>query len=572
MTNIYYVIIILFASCLHHIRCADNAPRPNIVFLIADDLGYGDIGCYGNTTLRTPNIDKLAQEGAKMTQHLTTASMCTPSRAALMTGRYGIRSGMAPTGTVRVCVFGASTCGLPSSEVTLAELAKEAGYNTAAIGKWHLGLHEERYGDFKKHPLNQGFDRFYGLPGTNIKDFGDEGERIFLDLRPSLNKQLITLWLCIIIPLAFLFKAKFVSLLVVIIVLVLWSIPLLTVYWIVDNMKLLNSMLYRDRLIVEQPIRLPGLTHRLAQEAVEFIEESTMQGKPFFLYLAWIHTHTYLATAKEFEGKSIHGRYGDAVEELDWGVGRILEALNRLNIENNTLVYFTSDNGGHVEEKGLNGEVDGGYNGILLGGKGHGGVDGGIRVPGIVRWPGHIPKNTITDEPTSLMDLYNIVGVTTGTTQPINITLDGKNILPLLNGSTNISPHEFLFHYCGNEVHAVRYRPRTGSKTYKLVYRMPDYLPGTNRCDFFCGCHSARVLEKPLLLDMTSDPGEKSPLPSSYPGYSDIIEAITGAVANHKSSIVPVESQFTARNLIWRPHWQDCCNFPTCSCTDPKYV
>ncbi|KAL3865284.1 hypothetical protein ACJMK2_006897 [Sinanodonta woodiana] len=477
MTHICYGIIILFASCLHHIRCADNAPRPNIVFLIADDLGYGDIGCYGNTTLRTPNIDKLAKEGAKMTQHLTTASMCTPSRAALMTGRYGIRSGMAPTGTVRVCVFGASTCGLPSSEVTLAEMAKEAGYNTAAIGKWHLGLHEERYGDFKKHPLNQGFDRFYGLPGTNIKDFGDEGERIFLDLRPSLNKQLITLWLCIIVPLAFLFKAKFVSLLVVIIVLLLWSISLLSVYWIVDNMKLLNSMLYRDRLIVEQPIRLPGLTHRLAQEAVEFMEESVMQGKPFFLYLAWIHTHTYLATAKEFEGKSKHGRYGDAVEELDWGVGRILEALDRLNVENNTLVYFTSDNGGHVEEKGLNGEVDGGYNGILL-----------------------------------------------------------------------------------------------GSKTYKLVYRMPDYLPGTNRCDFFCGCHSARVLEKPLLLAMTSDPGERSPLPSSYPGYSDIIETIKDAVANHKSSIVPVESQFTARNLIWRPHWQDCCNFPKCSCTDPKYA
>ncbi|KAK3593050.1 hypothetical protein CHS0354_007835 [Potamilus streckersoni] len=130
MTHICHVIIMLVILCLRHIRCAS---RPNIVLLIADDLGYGDIGCYGNTTLRTTNIDKLAQGGVKMTQHLTTASMCTPSRAALMTGRYGIRSGMAAIGTVRVCVFAASICGLPSSEVTLAELAKQGGYSTAAI-------------------------------------------------------------------------------------------------------------------------------------------------------------------------------------------------------------------------------------------------------------------------------------------------------------------------------------------------------------------------------------------------------------------------------------------------------
>ncbi|KAL3865109.1 hypothetical protein ACJMK2_006738 [Sinanodonta woodiana] len=405
------------------------------------------------------------------------ASVCTPSRAALLTGRYGIRSGMVPIGIVRVNLFAASTCGLPPSEVTLAELAKQVGYNTAAIGKWHLGLHEERYGDFKTHPLNQGFDRFYGFPGTNMKDFGDEGDRVILDLRPTWYAQLITLWLCVVIPLACMYKAKFASLPFVIAVSLVWSIPFVTVYWTLENFKTLNSMLYRDREIVEQPIRLPGLTHRLVEESVEFMEESAKEEKPFLLYLAWSHTHTFLATAREFEGKSKHGRYGDAVEELDWGVGRILEALDRLNIKNNTLVYFTSDNGGHLEEKGLNGEVDGGCNGILL-----------------------------------------------------------------------------------------------GFKTYKLVYKMPDYLPGTNQCIFVCGCHSARVLEKPLLFDVTSDPGERSPLPSSYPGYSDIIEAINKAVATHKSSIVPVESQFTARKLIWRPHWQDCCNFPKCSCSDPKYA
>ncbi|KAK3593051.1 hypothetical protein CHS0354_007836 [Potamilus streckersoni] len=531
MIHVRQAIILLMTLWLRHIRCADSAHRPNIVLMIADDLGYGDIGCFGNTTLRTPNIDKLAQEGAKMTQHLTTASVCTPSRAALLTGRYGIRS-----------------------------------------GKWHLGLHEERYGDFKMHPLNQGFDRFYGFLGTNMKDFGNEGDRVILDLRPTWYGQLITLWLCVVIPLACMYKANFASLPVVVIVSLVWSIPLVMVYWTLDNFKFLNSMLYRDHKIVEQPIHLPDLTHRLVQESVEFMEESAKEGKPFFLYLAWSHTHTFLATAKEFEGKSRHGRYGDAVEELDWGVGKILEALDRLSIENNTLVYFTSDNGGHLEEKGVNGEVDGGYNGILLGGKTHGGVDGGIRVPGIISWPGHIPKNTTTDEPTSLMDFYNMVVMATGAAPPENVTLDSEDILPLLNGITSVSPHEFLFHYCGDEIHAVRCRPRTGFKTYKLVFKMPEYLPGTNQCQFVCGCHSARVLEKPLLFDVTSDPGEKSPLPSSYPGYSDILEAIKEAVAKHKSSIVPVESQFTARNLIWRPLWQDCCNYPKCSCSDPKYA
>ncbi|CDQ83320.1 unnamed protein product [Oncorhynchus mykiss] len=159
-------LLLLFDVCY----ALNGDKRPNFVLMMVDDLGIGDLGCYGNTTLRTPNIDMLAQEGVRLTQHIAAAPLCTPSRAAFLTGRYPIRSGMAGLGRLGVYIISAASGGLPSEEVTFAKMAKQQGYETALIGKWHLGLHCERNDDFCHHPSAHGFDHFYGITLTNLRD------------------------------------------------------------------------------------------------------------------------------------------------------------------------------------------------------------------------------------------------------------------------------------------------------------------------------------------------------------------------------------------------------------------
>ncbi|KAL4235555.1 hypothetical protein ACF0H5_003951 [Mactra antiquata] len=552
--------IVIFASI------SVNA-KPNIVLFMADDLGYGDLGCYGNTSVKTPNIDKLATEGVKMTQHLAAASLCTPSRSAMMTGRYPIRSGMASSNLMRVNIWPYSACGLPPSEITYAELAKDAGYTTALFGKWHLGVHSETEHNVH-HPLNQGFDYFYGTLGTNMDDFGPETKVVTLS-RPYWYWELFSIWSVTTVALICLCRARYISVFTCVLLIFLWSMPVTLVYWVFDNVLLFSSFVHRNYDLVEQPIRLAGLSQRLVQEGSEFIRNAVQADKPFLILMSWVHMHTFIETGKAFTGKSNLGRYGDALEELDWSVGEILKLVKSLGLEDDTLVYFTSDNGGHVEIA-----PDGGYNGILRGGKAHGAPDGGIRVPGMIKWPGVLPKGTETDEPTSLMDLYNLISSAVGQQIPDDRTVDGRDILPLLQGNTEISPHEFMFHYCGNKLQGARYRPRTGTNTWKLVTYSPNLIPGRDICQFVCSCNHAFVLDTPLLYDITSDPGETNPIDSNSKQYKDIVPVILEAMKQHKNSIEPTTSQFSFRKVAPRFDWQPCCNgtFPfNCYCTDPKF-
>lgn len=542
---------------------------PNILIMIADDLGYGDLGCYGNNSVRTPNIDKLAAEGVKMTHHLTAESLCTPSRAAFLTGRYPMRSGMSSLGTMRINVWAYSSCGLPANETTFAEQAKKAGYKTGFIGKWHLGLHKDRLGDFAHHPLNQGFDHFYGSIGTNMEDFGDKGTKIIHSMRPYWYGELFTVWAVTAMALWCLYKSSYLNFGVLMLLILIWSVPIFYMYFIMDNFKLLSSFLHRNYNLVEQPIRLPGLSQRLVAEGKEFLQNASQSGSPFLLVMSWLHMHVFLQTSKEFEGQSKFGRYGDALEEMDWSVGEMLKYISKLGMDENTIVYFTSDNGGHLEIG-----TNGGYNGHLKGGKGHGAPDGGIRVPGIIKWPGIIPPNSVTDEMTSQMDIFKLVSSALAVPLPNDVTLDGNDVLPLLRGLTNISPHSFLFHYCGNRLHAVRYRERTGSKTWKLVLYEPALWPGTNLCKLVCSCNNAIALNPPKLYDITSDPGETTPIQSDLQIYKDVSEIVNIAILNHRKSLTPVESQFTWGKLAPKLSWQPCCNgvFPfNCLCVDKKY-
>ena len=287
-------------------RERDTANKPNIVIVFCDDLGYGDPGCYGHPTIRTPNIDRMAQEGQRWTDFYAAASVCTPSRAALMTGRLPIRSGMC-NDKQRV-LFPNSAGGLPSQEITIAEALKTEGYATACIGKWHLG-HLPQY-----LPTHNGFDYYFGIPYSNDMDaVSGRGTS------PAELGEAEPQW---------------------------WNVPLM-----------------RNEEIIERPANQHTLTKRYTSEAISFIRRS--KHKPFFLYFAHTFPHVPLFASEEFDGRSLRGLYGDVVEELDWSLGKVLQTLKDEALVENTLVIFTSDNGPWLTK-----EQFGGSAGLLREGKG----------------------------------------------------------------------------------------------------------------------------------------------------------------------------------------------------------
>jgi arylsulfatase A len=277
MTTIFRLGVLLLAAASE----PQQAEKPNVVIIYADDLGYGDLGCYGHPTIRTPNLDRMAAEGMRFTDFYSAAPVCTPSRAALLTGRYAVRSGMASD--KRRVLFPNSTSGLPDGEITIAEALKTRGYATAIVGKWHLG-HLPPF-----LPTKQGFDSYFGIPYSNDMD------RLSAP-KPGEPK------------------------------------------WAQNNVPLL-----RNEEVVERPADQTTLTRRYTEEAVKIIKAN--REKPFFLYLAHTMPHVPLHVGEAFAGKSPRGLYGDVVEELDWSVGQVLSAIRSEGIEKKTLVVFSSDNG-----------------------------------------------------------------------------------------------------------------------------------------------------------------------------------------------------------------------------------
>jgi arylsulfatase A len=432
------------------------AEKPNVVILFADDLGYGDLGCYGSPTIRTPHLDRMAAEGLRFTDFYSAAEVCTPSRAALLTGRYPIRSGMC--GSRRV-LFPNSQGGLPAQEITLAEALKSQGYATAHVGKWHLGIHEG------SRPLDQGFERSLGLPYSND-----------MDARPGLVKGASGSANPPVDG---------------------WNVPLI-----------------RDGKVIEQPAHQATLTKRYTEEAVSFIRDK--KGQPFFLYFAHTFPHVPLFASPGFQGKSRGGIFGDAVEELDWSVGQVLDTLRQEGLAEKTLVVFTSDNGPWL----IMGD-QGGSAGLLRDGKGST-WEGGMRVPGIAWMPGRI-KPGVTNEVAGTMDVFATALALGGSSVPKEVTIDGRDLAPLLFEGKSL-PRQPYFYYRGDKLFACRLGEWKAHFQTQTGYGQPK----------------AEAHDSPLLYHLGRDPSEKRNVAADH---AAVLAEIQQAVKSHQAGVIPGNPQ-----------------------------
>ena len=411
----------------------------NFIIIFADDLGYGDLGIYGHPSIKTPNLDRMATEGQKWTNFYVGASVCTPSRAALLTGRLPIRSGMA--GGESDVLFPNSANGLPHSEITLAEQMKSAGYRTAMVGKWHLG-HKK---DFL--PTTHGFDDYYGIPYSNDMNITRENYN-YWKLWTEEYKNLVS--------------EDF-------------DVPML-----------------RGTEEVERPVDQTTLTRRYTEEAIKWIREN--KDAPFFMYLAHNLPHVPLFASDEFRGTSERGLYGDVVEEIDHGVGQMLEMLRETGLDEKTIVFFCSDNGPWIVT-----ELSGGSAGLLRDGKGST-WEGGFRVPGIFWGPGNIQPKLVMDMGTT-MDVFTTFSKMAGVDNPADRDMDGVDLSPVLLGDGD-SPRDEVYYYRGRDLFAMRLGAYKAHFITQVVY-----TTGAPKV----------VHDPPLLFNVEEDPSERFNIAEEYP-------------------------------------------------------
>ena len=566
---------ILLLSCFVLGSCytIQNAKHhtPNVIILIADDMGIGDVGCFGNDTIKTPNIDKIAKQGVKFSHSLAGENLCTPSRAALLTGRYAIRSGLASgPNDQRVILHTSATGGLPSNETTFGRLYYEKGYRTAYFGKWHLGVHKHGV-DFNHHPLNHGFSYYYGMPLTNLDDCGGDGDltevRYLLKIFGSVQAirvcfvvAFVSSFALLVIPLNRKLKLLLIILSLIVAIIAGGNLAVVKVH------QHTLCVLMRNTEIIEQPVYLPTLTQRLTKEVTKYIKEN--KDRPFLTMVQYHKVHTALFVDKEFEGKSNHGLYGDVVQELDWSVGQILNLLEDTGLRENTFVYFSSDHGPLLDHY-VDGVAQGGWNGPFKGGKGTS-WEGGIRVPTVAMWPAVIPSNTVVDDPVSQLDLFPTLMKILHLPPADDRVIDGQDFLPVVTKSHEEIHERFIFHYCGKSLQAVTYIPYPKDHIWKLHYNIPAWKDGKERCEGVCLCYPPHVikLRPPLLFDLRSDPTEDKPFSSMQDSYRTISMKIAKAVTKHKKTVVPVEDQLTVSKNIPNLNTLMCCNFPLCTCKE----
>ncbi len=458
------VLMIFLFGCQTENKEKNTNPEqnPNIVLIFIDDMGYADVGCFGATKYQTPNINRLADEGMLFSNFYASQAVCSASRASLLTGCYAERVGISGA------LMPWSKIGLNSEETSIAEMLKEKNYATAIFGKWHLG-HQKQF-----LPLQHGFDEYVGLPYSN------DMWPVDYDGMP-LNK-----------------KGKRKS-----------NYPPLRLYdgnEVIDTIKNLQDQ--------------ANLTTLYTQKAVEFIKNH--KNEPFFLYLPHTMVHVPIAVSDKFKNKSGQGLFADVMMELDWSVGEILKTLKENNIDENTLVIFTSDNGPWLNYGNHAGSAL-----PLREGKGCM-WEGGPRVSTLMRWPNKIPTASICNQIASTIDILPTISAITGAPLPEK-KIDGVSILSLLQDKKDANPRNIFYYYYGKKLIAVR------EGKWKLVFphtgrSYQDLEPGE---DGFPGPTGLLTVHQAELYDLENDISESKNLSAQYPQIVEGLERIADS-ARHE--------------------------------------
>jgi arylsulfatase len=421
---------------------APPATRPNVVIMLPDNLGWGEVGAYGSVRgVPTPRIDRMAAEGMRL-NNFNVEYSCTVSRAALLTGRYAIRSGAAQPD------------GITLWEITIAEALKPLGYATALFGKWHLGGTVTANWLGKREPTNQGFDEWYGIPLTS-----NEAQTTTLPTWNPATMEVPYIW-----------EGRAGE----------------------PGHKVKPFDLDTRRLIDREA----------AEKGVAFMEQNVRAKKPFFLYYPITQVHFPTLAHPDFAGKSGAGDIGDAMMDVDHNTGVILDAIKRLGIDRNTIVFWCTDNGAEERRpwRGSSGPWSGFYNTVM---------EGGIRTPCIVRWPGHIPAGQVSNEIVHQIDFFPTIAAAVGADiVPRDRAIDGVNQLPFLEGKQKTSNRDTVIYVTGSQIRAVKWRD------WKLHYAFQP--------------QSGAPAVEPLmrLFNLRSDPREESDIKDSQPWAQGVFDRI----------------------------------------------
>lgn len=469
-------IIALCALIAAH--CVGASP-PNFVLLFADDLGYGDLGCFGHPCSLTPNLDRLAANGLRFTDFYVTSPVCSPSRAALLTGRYQTRSGIYPG-----VLYPGSRGGLPLNETTIAEVLKTQGYSTAIVGKWHLGVGLN--GTYL--PTRHGFDSYLGIPYSH-----DQGPCQNLSCFP----------------------------------------PDVKCFGLCDQGVVTVPLLFNE-IIKQQPADFLQLEKAYGEFASQFISDSVKDNRPFFLYYPSHHTHYPQYAGADYAGKSPRGPFGDALMEFDGTVGKILQTLEETGVINNTLIFFTGDNGPELMRKSRGGNA-----GLMKCGKGTT-YEGGMREPAIAHWPGFI-KPGVTRALASSLDILPTFAKLAGAPLP-EVQLDGVEMTDIL---FNLGPskRQTMFYYPTDPsvkygAFAVRW------ENFKAHYYTRGAAHSESTPDNSCSLLAfLKYHDPPLLFNLETDPSENYNLDGDQ--WDAVRKQIQAVKQQFEASMVFGESQIS---------------------------
>ena len=454
-------ILVLF-TVLFTTFTASAQEKPNIVLIFMDNFGYGELGVYGGGITRggaTERIDALADEGMRLL-NFNVEVQCTPSRSALMTGRYAIRSG---TATVPITT---GMYGLTQWEHTLPEMLSQAGYVTGMFGKWHLGQTEGRF------PTDQGFDEWYGIPNSTDESLWPDQAQFNAVVKEGIS-------------------------------------PFAVPEYIYDGRKGTPP----EKVKIYDSKERPEIDGELTRRSIDFMRRQTEAENPFFLYIPYTQTHMPVVPSADFAGQSGNGDWGDVLLQLDAYVGQLLDTVDELGIAENTIFIFTSDNGPEMlpGHNGWSGPWRGSY---------FTGLEGSLRVPFLIRWPGKVPAGAVSNEIVHALDLYTTLAEWTGAEVPVDRVIDGIDQSAFLTGKTKRSSRDGFMIYVGSEVFGIKWR------NWKMMFQEVER-----------GTDARKTYDFPRFFNLYSDPKEEYPLTKATAGHFWVRWPMAEILKDHGASL-----------------------------------